>query len=61
MTFSQFTAHLAANAKHIPAAIAAEVRRDAKARVTARWQAGRADSELDFSDLIIRIENAVCS
>lgn len=59
MTFSAFTAHFAANASRIPAAFAAEIRREAKARVMDRFAAGRADSVLDFSDLILRIETAV--
>lgn len=59
MSFSTFTSHFAANASNIPAAVRAEIRREAKTRVMDRFAAGRADSALDFSDLIRRIEAAV--
>jgi len=59
MTFSIFTAHFAANRNLIARAVAEEIRREAIARVTERMQAGRADSALDFSDLIERIEKAL--
>ena len=59
MNWSQFTAHFVANKRSMPAAVAAEIGRTAKARVAARWQAGRADCALDFTDLVDAIEKAV--
>ena len=59
MTFTAFTAHFAANQNKIAASVAAQIKREARARIIERQQAGRADSALDFSDLIHRIETAV--
>lgn len=61
MTFSTFTAYFAANKNNVPASVAAAVRREAVARVQERMSAGRADSVLDFSDLVLRMENAVAA
>jgi hypothetical protein len=61
MTFSAFTAYFTANRKHVPAALANDVRRAALSRLQERMQAGRADSALDFSDLIERMETSIAS
>ena len=59
MTFSTFTAWFAANKTFIPAALASEIRRIAAARVVERMQSGYGASVLDFSDLILRGEEAI--
>lgn len=59
MTFSQFTAHFLANKASIPASAAASIRREAIARVQERFQDGRGNCVLDFSDLVQKIEKAV--
>jgi len=59
MTFSQFVAHYNANHSQVPHAVLQQIRRDAVARLKERMHAGRADSTLDFSDFIIRIEASV--
>lgn len=60
MTYSMFIAHFAANRRHIPVGVAAQIRFDAIRRIQERQQAGRADCVLDFSDLVDRIEAAIC-
>jgi len=57
MHFSQFAAYL--NSTKLPAAIREEVRREAIRRYTERMQAGRADCELTFTDLLHRCETEV--
>jgi hypothetical protein len=59
MTFSVFTAYFNANKRNAPKSLADQVRREAIARVTERLQAGRADSELCFRDLVERLEAGV--
>lgn len=59
MHFSQFAAYL--NATTLPASLRREVRAEAVRRVTERLQAGRADSELTFTDLFERCEAALLS
>ena len=59
MTFSQFTSHFLANRSRIAPAVAAQIRRDAIARVNDRQIAGRGDAPLMFNDLIERIETAL--
>lgn len=60
MHFSQFAAYINQNAKFIPAALLREVKEEAKARLVARLQAGRADCELTFTDLVAKCEAKVC-
>ena len=59
MTFSQFVAHYNANHTKVPHAVMQQIRRDAVAVLKARFAAGRADGELDFSEFVNRIERAV--
>lgn len=59
MTFGQFTSYFAANQNQVPAALASEIRRTAKARLIERMQSGYGDCLLDFSDLIQRMEASV--
>lgn len=60
MTFTQFISHLAANKRHLAPAVAEQIRQDARQRLVIRWEAGRADCILDFTDLVNRIEAAIC-
>jgi hypothetical protein len=59
MTFNQFVAHYNANHGRVPHAVMQQIRRDAVAVLKARFAAGRADSALDFSEFVSRIEKAV--
>lgn len=59
MYFSTFTSYMLANRRNVPNSLWQQVRREGIARVTERLQAGRADSELTFNDLIERIEDAI--
>ncbi len=57
MTQTVFLNYLAQNT--IPAAVLAQVKREARARIIERLQAGRADSILTFDDLVLRCEEAI--
>lgn len=59
MTASIFLRFLADNEKYLPKALVREIKTAAKARLIERYQAGRADSILDFSDLAARCEKAI--
>lgn len=59
MHFSQFATYINQNAKFIPAALLREVREEGKARYIARLQAGRADCELTFTDLVAKCERQI--
>lgn len=59
MTLSAFTLYLAQNERHAPPALVAQIKREARQRLTARLQSDRADSILCFADLARRIENAI--
>lgn len=57
MHFSRFATYL--NSTKLPESVRREVRAEAVRRVTERMQAGRADSELTFTDLFERCEAAM--
>lgn len=59
MFWSAFVSHFTANKRFLAPAVAAQIRREAIARYVARMAAGRADSVLDFTDLVQRIESAI--
>jgi hypothetical protein len=58
-TWSTFVSHWTSNLSAMPAAVAAEIRREAVARLQERQRAGRGDTPLCFGDLVARIETAV--
>lgn len=55
---SAFINYLNTEARGIPAAVVLQVKREARARIVERLQAGRADCELTFTDLFDRCEAA---
>lgn len=58
-TYSDFVNQFTANRSHMANAVAAEIARDAKARLLARYAAGYGKTPLAFNDFIDRIEDAV--
>jgi hypothetical protein len=59
MPWSTFVTFMLANEKHIPARDWYAIRELGKARLMNRMDASRADSALDFSDLIERAEKLI--
>ena len=57
MTQTAFIAYL--NSANFPAALLAEVKREARARIVERLQCGRADNILTFDDLAQKLENSI--
>lgn len=57
MTQTAFITYL--NSTKFPAAILSEVKREARARIIERLQAGRADCVLTFDDLALKLENSL--
>lgn len=58
ITWSAFAAYMVDNKRFVTASLWAEVARAGKQRVIERQQAGRADSALDFTDLVARVEGS---
>ena len=59
MHFSQFTAYMVQNRRNIANATWQKLRREGIARLTERMNSGRADCELDFSDLVQQAEATI--
>lgn len=57
--WSDFCRYMNDNRQYLPGALFSEVRRAAMARYAERLAAGRADSALNFRDLIERCESAI--
>lgn len=59
VTFSQFVKHYNENHSQVSHDTMQQIRRDAVARLKDRWNDECANSALDFSDLVNRIEIAI--
>ena len=59
MYWSHFTAYMVQNGQYLPKAIRLDILSRGKARLIERLQAGRADCELRFDDLISEAEDYV--